>query len=416
VCLADGGYQHLSVPQRDPIPSEGHFIYWSVSVIDPETKDPMPRMRFRTYGAGLGGWPVGADRVLLFTNYEARDPSAALQAGEDADEVYCVISETDEDGHGEIFLCAGANQMLVGNILCDIAGQTLQPATCVVVDLSQASGTRDAPYPAGGDPVTLDGQNGTFDVVLPKYQGINAYDVAHLFCNGDYLGYYVVEPPINTPAATKPFSCYGLRSTYYDQGQVEKNRIFYYVWQGEPLISEVGHFSAEGPLPLAQMPNCTGGESAPAPSMPGNPDGEPINCDMIACGARIRIPLDSLQVYVGDEIQFGIYINGYRASPFKNQIRARLLNNPLGFVVTPRMLRLKYAEWWFQSDPFMGFGQNEKGDPGTFEARYSISRIDINFCSKLVYISDTLRIKIDTIPPGEYDNGGSDIFDANALI
>ncbi len=406
----------LPLSQTDTVPSDGNFIYSSISVLDPDSGAPLPNMRVRIAGDAdpVEAWWV--TQLLLYASYDAADSSDALSIYKDSALGYGGDLQTDESGSVELFVCAKHGTPALGGLQC-LVGPVEPPILTVFIVANVPGGGSGTvgppPIPDQGEPVKLDGQTETFKVRIQKYQGVNKNDRVYLFCNGEYQCELFVDDAEAEPLGYLYPGCYGLRSLDYDEVQPANNLAFI-VSQADLAIYSIKHsFLAQGQLPPAQPPQSTC--NAAAPYVVGNEVGLPLNCDRVSRGVRLRVPFRDLDVSIGDTIFLSGYLNAYRQDPYGDQPRGAVIQSPLGWRITPKMLRLGYADWWISSRSFMGFGQQRNGDLGTFQAQYRIfesplgtSPVDSIADATPLYCSEILSLPLDTIPPAGWDDGIED--------
>lgn len=391
----------IPMSNSDMVPAQGSFVYYQFSVMGDDL-DPLPRMRIR-----LSGWALGMDgysitQVLLYDNYDSVQP---LQWDPAQDwKGFCLNLETDDQGHAEVFLCPKAGASAADELRVSIGTDDESAGLFFVADLNDDDSGITAPYTKTSI-VDIEGED-SVPVYIPKYPGASDTDIVYLFCNGEYQGTLSVDDINKDPLGSIGVAASGLYSTTYGQSQPE-NKIQYIVPQAEVVfVSPKGKFRAQGTLQPVSLSDCDSGASAPAPLLPDDPYGYPINQKMASNGIRLRVPLDGLEIGIGDYIDINACINAFRQYPDKDEPRGVGFSAGDPMRISPSMMNDGYVDWWFQSSMFMGFGQNDKNEYGTFEARFKIvyGRDEAEYSVQnkedvVTYCSDVLTLWIDTIPP-----------------
>lgn len=408
--IQSGVYMPMST--EDMIPSQGAFIYCRFDAYDASTFAPVPSFRLQLTGGPqlIPPYYYATTLALFYEDYAAASPDDAIAVLATA-QSYSVNLATDQTGAAQVYVCPRKNCQIMATLSCNGSPLT----EYVVVDLTHPKQEVDNPYP---DPVyekdgkvQMEGQ-AQFPVTIPRYPGVSPNDIIYLFCNGEYQTSMGVGDNQQTPLGDLKADCRRLRSVTYASDQPH-NAVCYAVQpyvDGQnsdtpAFVSRTGYFYAEGRV-LAATPLAVpeGYQSAPAPVLPDNPYGLPLNCANVAAGVRLSVPLAGLKLAVGDKLMLRLYLNGSRQAPYKLQPIAAAVAGPLGLSITPDALANQCVQWWFQARTFMGFGKNSLSEPGTFQAQYLI--VGKYAC----YCSDVLTLALDTIPPAGANDGPPSFF------
>ncbi|YBV94572.1 hypothetical protein M1D80_00810 (plasmid) [Phyllobacteriaceae bacterium JZ32] len=396
------GILTVSSVDQTPRSANGNLLYFCLEVTadgdDPETADftGLPRICIRLTSADPDQSSRLLQDILLYTSYFTDDPINV----QGPNQVLFADLLTDENGMAELYICAKAGTATAGSISCN-AGVKTGDIGPILVFQQQTTGP-EAPHCV--DPVHL--QGGPTEIAdIPDYTNFNATDTIFLFCNGRY------QSRGQQSLKQLPFQKAGLRSNSEPYNDSVENEIRY-VAAGSTMIgvSAEFQFSAEGSPPSATLdppsPHYT--DTLPAPTVIEAADGWPINCQTMANGLSILVPVDS-RMQLGDEIIILIALNGYRGASNEPIGAAIPLPGdvpwPSSLTVTERAMNEQRIEWWFQPYHFVGFGQMHDasnaltGSVGTVEIQYVVSRDP----QGVVYASEVLSLGLDTIPPNGMD-------------
>ncbi|GAB1584756.1 hypothetical protein [Phyllobacterium phragmitis] len=398
------GVLKVSSVDQTPRSANGNLLYFRFEVTadgsDPETVDytGLPRMCIRLTSADPDQSSPLLQDILLYTTYFAENPIYV----QEANQTLFVDLQTDEDGMAELYICAKAGRALAGSISCNTGVMTGDIGPILIADVQQQTTSPQAPH--CDNPVHLeDGPTEIADV--PDYTNFNATDTIFLFCNGRY------QSRGQQALKQLPFQKAGLRSSSNPYNDNVENEIRY-VAAGSSMIdvSAEFQFSAQGSLPSATLdpPTPYYTDTLPAPTIIEAADGWPVNCQTMANGLSILIPIDS-RMQPGDQIAIVIALNGYRLAS-NEPIGAAIplpgdLPWPSGLIVTERAMNEQRIEWWFQPYHFVGFGQMHDGSNsltgsvGTLEVQYVVNRDP----QGTIYASEVLSLGLDTIPPNGTD-------------
>ncbi|MGN6315210.1 hypothetical protein [Trinickia sp.] len=406
------GILDASAVDQTPSSSAGNYLYYRFQVMADGTDGEiaaytgLPNMCIRLTAAGADEDGAFLQRVCCYDEYAALTPLIV-----DASVVPLSLDlKTDANGVADLYVCAKGATTACASLTGKAGIVESKIGPIVVAEVDAFGTTPEAPY--CDNPVALDHTPGwTIDATVPQdYVSANPHDLIFLFCNGRFQNAGVLSQ------RQFPFQLACLRSESLPFGDATDNQIDYVVsGTGMVRVSAAFSFTATGTPPLAAFPSAPPhySQALDAPSIREAADGWPVNCETIANGLTISVPIDE-SMQLGDGIIVQMTLNGYRIAS----------NEPTGMCVPPAgvggswpssLVVSSFAQaqgcidWRYQPYHFLGFGQLQASDDtcgsmGVLKARYYVMRKSVG----VAYTSKVLSIGIDTIAPnGRYGRKNS---------
>jgi hypothetical protein len=400
------GILNVSPVDQTPSSSHGNYLHYQLQVTTDGTDGEisaytgLPNMCISLTAAGSDVDSTFLTNVLLYTN--PAEPARIVDTSSGTPTLDLI---TDAEGTADLYVCAKANRTACASISCQ-AGVAV-PAIGPILVTNIAALDSSLTAPDCDNPLTLDAGVSTAQAKMPKYKDAQAGDQIFLFCNGRYQSSGVLPESLYL---TLPFQTGCVRSEDATYGDQEQNKVWYVTASNQVTrVSPIKPFRATGEPPVAKWETVSPEFPEPlaAPVILEAADGWPVNCNTIASGLTVRVPIDANTMQLGDVIVIQMMLNGYRvASNEPLGMRLPTPGNggdwPESLVVTTHAMSQGYITWRFLQYHFQGFGQlhsakQDSGAVGTLNCRYTVQRVDGN--TFVAYCSSILSIGLDTIPP-----------------